>query len=67
MIFKITLESERYPLTHEEIEMDLEAEQVGYITSKMILGKTTPLYSTTKAKKKYGDCLIGNIISIKQK
>ena len=67
MIYKIDLKSEKYPITHEQIELDLSPEQVKYIKSQQFLGKTTPLYSTTKAKSKYGDCKVGDIINIRQK
>lgn len=60
MMFKLSLKD------GSKVDMELSAEQVGFITSNMILGKTTPLFATTKAKMKYGDCVIGEIISIKE-
>lgn len=47
-------------------EHDLSDEQVRFINEQLALGRKVPLYSTTKAKAKYGDCIIGNIRSIKQ-
>lgn len=42
-------------------EHELSDEQVKYIKEQLALGRKVPLYSTTKAKAKYGDCKIGNI------
>lgn len=44
---------------------DLEDTQVKFIKEQLALGNKVPLYSTTKAKAKYGDCKIGNIRNIK--
>lgn len=46
-------------------EHDLNDEQVEYVKGQLALGRKVPLYSTTKAKAKYGDCIIGNIRNIK--
>ena len=60
MIFKLTMSD------NSTREMELSPEQVGWITKNMLLNKPTPLYATTMAKKKYGDCKLGDIISIKE-
>lgn len=48
------------------VELELSTEQLEKIGDNMQESRSTPLYSTTYAKAKYGDCLIGNIISIKK-
>ena len=47
-------------------EQELTDEQVRFINEQLEMGRKVPLYSTTKAKAKYGDCIIGNIRSIKK-
>ena len=64
MTFKITLESEKYPMTGDEREIELSPEQEVWIVKELAEGRTVPLYATTKAKAKYGDCKIGNIIKV---
>lgn len=64
MIFKLTLKSEKYPETGEDMEMELSEEQVMWIERHVLDGVSVPLYATTMAKRKYGDCKIGDIINI---
>lgn len=62
--FEVTLKSETYPVTGDERIVELSPEQEVWIREELKAGRTVPLYLTTMAKKKYGDCLIGEIIGI---
>lgn len=62
--YKIILKSEKYPETGDERELELSPEQVRWVEEGLKLGMDVPLYATTFAKSKYGDCKIGSIIKI---
>lgn len=51
--------------TKEVINLELSQEQLKWIEDGLRLQVKVPLYSTTCAKSKYGDCIIGNILTIK--
>ena len=58
----------KHTITFEDLivkNIELADEQVEQITKELENNKVVPLYSTTCASKKYGKCLVGNIISIK--
>ena len=58
MIYKLTM------LDGKEITIPLSDEQVMWIERHTLDGVMVPLYSTTMAKRKYGDCKMGDIINI---
>lgn len=62
--YLLILKSKKYPVTGEEREMELSPEQVSWVEEGLKLGIEVPLYATTYAKRKYGDCEIGRIIDI---
>lgn len=62
--YTIVLKSDKYPETGDEREIELSPEQVKWVEEGLKLGIDVPLYATTFAKKKYGDCVIGNIIKL---
>lgn len=45
-------------------EIEISAEQYAYCEGELENNVSVPLYSTTLAKKKYGDCKIGDIVNI---
>lgn len=47
--------------------IELNPEQVKWIKEGLELGINVPLYATTYAKKKYGDTIIGEVLSIVKK
>lgn len=51
--------------THSQV-IDLNLEQIRWIKEGLELGITVPLYITTKEKKRFGDSIIGDILSIKK-
>lgn len=59
-MYKITLDN------GEVRECEMTPEQVKWIENSIKLGLSVPLFSTTYAKKKYGDCEMGKIIKIEQ-
>ena len=60
MIYKLTM------LDGKKVEMKLSDEQVRWIEKYTLDGVVVPLYATTMAKRKYGDCKIGDIINIEK-
>jgi hypothetical protein len=60
---------EKYILTFEDrnqsiVEMELSKENALEVAKVNATGKSVPLYATTFAKSKYGNCEIGRIKSI---
>ena len=58
MMYKITLDN------GEVRVCEMSPEQVRWVEESIKLGLPIPLFSTTFAKKKYGDCEMGKIITI---
>ena len=58
MIYKITLDN------GEVRDCEMSPEQVKWVEEGIKLGLPVPLFSTTYAKNKYGDCEMGRIINI---